>query len=229
MLRCGFRSAPCRMRQTVVRLMASAAASLTSFRASSSRVQRVAGQSWAAVLSEARLTAATRSCGGKSPRPTGPRGILQAGQAVCGKALAPEAGRVAVAVQRGGDVLVGRVARDRGPQDDAAAERQRLGRGTGAGKSLEAVPQFRGEGETRAERTGHERPPCTVRDHGRSDGRIMPCPGDACPDTGGPFTKWTSRWRVIASRMSRSTSSFVSPVATQPGRSGTYAARFVPA
>jgi hypothetical protein len=58
---------------------------------------------------------------------------LQAGEAVGGEALAPQADCVAVAVQFGGDLLVRGAVVVRGPQDEAAAEGEGLGRGTGPG------------------------------------------------------------------------------------------------
>ena len=54
------------------------------------------------------------------------------------------------------------------------------------------------------------------------------CP-DVCPTTladlgtGNPSLRRPSRWKTIASRISHSTSGIDAPVATQPGRSGTYA------
>ena len=57
------------------------------------------------------------------------------------EAFAPLADGVAVAVQFGGDVLVGRVVRLGGAQDDAAAEGQGLGRGAGADEGFELAAQ----------------------------------------------------------------------------------------
>src|SRR5947209_10050840 len=108
--------------------MASSAWRLTSRAASSSRVQWLAGQSCAAVASVARVTASRRSSGGKAPGPAGARGVLQAGQAALGEALAPQADGVAVAVELGGDGLVGGEVVVVGAQDQAAAEGQGLGR-----------------------------------------------------------------------------------------------------
>jgi hypothetical protein len=73
---------------------------------------------------------------------------LQSGEAAFGEAFAPQADGMAVAVQSVGDVLVGRAVGGSGPEDDAAAEGQRLGRGTGAGEGLEAVSKVRREDET---------------------------------------------------------------------------------
>jgi hypothetical protein len=73
---------------------------------------------------------------------------LQSGEAVFGEALAPQADGMAIAVQSVGDVLVGRAVRGSGPEDDPAAEGQRLGCGTGTGEGLEAVSKVRREVET---------------------------------------------------------------------------------
>jgi hypothetical protein len=58
------------------------------------------------------------------------------------EAFAPLADGVAVTVQFGGDVLVGRVVRLGGPQDDAATEGQRLRAGTGADQTFQSAPQI---------------------------------------------------------------------------------------
>lgn len=85
--------------------------------------------------------------------------------------------------------MVGRLVGGRGPEDDAAAEGQRLGRGTGAGQDLETVAQVGTEGKQGAEGTGHERPPCTVRNHGKNDRRIM-------PDLGTPVQTLAAHLRI---------------------------------
>src|SRR5947209_11999536 len=87
--------------------MASSAWRFTSWAANSARVQRLAGQSWSAVASVARVITSRRAPGGKAPGPAGAGGVLQADQAVVGEALAPLADGVAVAVELGGDGLVG--------------------------------------------------------------------------------------------------------------------------
>ena len=56
------------------------------------------------------------------------------------------------------------------PQDDAAAEGQRLGRGAGAEESLELLVGLWVENDTRAERTWHEQPPCTQGNRDRVEG-----------------------------------------------------------
>src|SRR5437763_8706186 len=97
MLLCGLRSAASRMRQTVDRLAASAAYSLTSRAANSSRVQRVDGQPWPSGSSEARARTVARCSGGNARRSARARRVLQAGQAVGGEAGAPQTDGVSVA------------------------------------------------------------------------------------------------------------------------------------
>ena len=75
-------------------------------------------------------TTSTSSEGGKASRPTRPRSVLQAGEAVLDKAVPPEADGMAVTVQLAGNLNVGRVVGVGGPEHDAAAEDQGLGRGT---------------------------------------------------------------------------------------------------
>src|SRR4051812_47198928 len=111
--------------------MASSAWRLTSCAANSSRVQWLARQSCAAVASVARVTTSSRSSGGKAPRPAGAGGVLEAGEATGGEALAPLADGVAVAVEFGGDDLVGGAVVVGRPQDQTAAEGQCLGSGGG--------------------------------------------------------------------------------------------------
>src|SRR5271170_898204 len=114
------------MRAMVERVMASSAWRLTSSMARSSRVQRVAGQSWSAVAWEARATTSRRSSGGKSPRPTGSRGVLQAGEAAFEEALAPQSDGMAVAVELVGDGTVGGLVGVGSAQNDADTESQGL-------------------------------------------------------------------------------------------------------
>jgi hypothetical protein len=87
-------------------------------------------------------TTASCSSGGKAPGPAGAWGILESVQAAGDEAFPPLADGVAVTVQVGGDVLVGRVVRLGGPQDDAAAEGQRLGAGTGADQTFQSAAQI---------------------------------------------------------------------------------------
>ena len=147
------------MRQTVARLMAWVWASLTIVAAISSSVQPLTGRSWLWVVLVAIDSTASRSSGGKAPGPAGAWGVLESLQAFCDEAFAPLADGMAVTVQCGGDVLVGRVVRLGGVQDDAAAEGQRLGSGAGADEGLQLATQVGGQFDDRGEGARHGRAP----------------------------------------------------------------------
>src|SRR5512144_335719 len=119
------------MRQIVARLMAWACATLRIVAAISSSVQPLTGRSWLWVVLVAIDSTASCSSGGKAPGPAGAWGILESLQASGDEAFAPLADGMAVTVQFGGDVLVGRVVRLGGAQDDPAPKGERLGSGTG--------------------------------------------------------------------------------------------------
>jgi hypothetical protein len=75
------------------------------------------------------------------------------------KALTPLSDGVAVAVQKGGDEVVGGVVILRGAQDDAAAEDKSLGRGAGADECLELGAEFGLQFDDGSERARHGCPP----------------------------------------------------------------------
>lgn len=97
----------------------------------------------------------TRSCGGKSPGPAGPRGVLEAGQAVPGEPLPPLADGVPVAAEFRGDGLIGGSVGVGGPENDAAAEDQGLWGGPGPDEGFEVPADVGGEVEPGAEGEGH--------------------------------------------------------------------------
>jgi hypothetical protein len=66
---------------------------------------------------------------------------------------------MAVAVEFGGDLPVGRVVCLGGVQHDAAAEGQRLGRGTGADEGFESAARLGSQHDHRGERARHVSPP----------------------------------------------------------------------
>src|SRR4051794_10081663 len=90
----------------VARLRASSAYSLTSRRAKSSRLQRVAGQSAAAGSSDAQARTAARCSGGKARGAPRAWSVLQARQALVEEAPSPGGNGVAVAAEFVGDVAV---------------------------------------------------------------------------------------------------------------------------
>jgi hypothetical protein len=85
---------------------------------------------------------------------------LQALEALGDKAFAPAADGVAVAAQFDSDVLVGRVVRFGGAQNETAAESQGLGSGAGTGKRFEFTAKFVLQFDNRAEGARHGSPPC---------------------------------------------------------------------
>src|SRR5262249_45543573 len=100
-------------------------AALTMAAASSSRLQRVAGRSWSSVWLLARATTDRGVSGGNARRSATTGQVLQAVQAQNGEAFAPLADGVAVAVEFGGDDLVGGLVRG-GAEDEPAAEGEGL-------------------------------------------------------------------------------------------------------
>jgi hypothetical protein len=75
---------------------------------------------------------------------------------------------MAVTVQFGGDLVVGRVVRLGGAQDDAAAENERLGGGPGADEGLELAATSGIQFDDRAEGARHGSPP------GQQDTMVTP-------------------------------------------------------
>ena len=133
----------------------------------------MAGWSCVSVLLLARLTTCRRSSGGKAPGPAGAGGVLEARQTLSNEAFPPLADGVPVAIQLLGELLVGGIVSGRGVQDEATAERQGLGSGTGADQGLEVLAEFRRQDDTRAKGTRHDLPPCTQGDNDCVRGVIM--------------------------------------------------------
>src|SRR5882724_11663561 len=113
-LRWGCRSASSRMRQILERLMGPVRL-CTRAATKSSRLQRVAAQWYVAGLRVAIDITSRRSEGGKAPRPTGARRIVQATEAVVKITLAPTANSMAITVELGGHLEIRRALRRRGP------------------------------------------------------------------------------------------------------------------
>ena len=70
---------------------------------------------------------------------------MQAGQASSDEAFSPESDGVSIAVEFGGDVLVGGSVVLSDAEDESAAESQRLGRGAGLDQCLELFAVLFGE------------------------------------------------------------------------------------
>jgi len=98
---------------------------------------------------------------------------------------------MAVAVEFGGDLLIGRVVWAGGAQHDAAAEGQRLGSGTGAGEAFEAAATIGIQFKDRGEGARHGRPP-GEQDRVVTLRSMMPTAPPLGQTTGGGFTKRSS-------------------------------------
>jgi hypothetical protein len=88
---------------------------------------------------------------------------LQASETVVEEAIAPQSDRMAIAVQLGSDLTVGRLVRLRRPEDEATAQDQSLGSCGGPGQPLELAPGVRGESDRASEGKRHLRHPCIWR------------------------------------------------------------------
>lgn len=124
----------------------------------SSSVQPWTGRSWLWVVLVAIDSTVSCSSGGKAPGPAGAWGILESLQASGDEAFAPLADGMAVTVQVGGDVLVGRVVRSGGVQDDTAPKGERLGSGTGADEGFESAAKIGIQFDNRGEGAWHATP-----------------------------------------------------------------------
>ena len=105
-------------------------------------------------------TTSTRAEGGKSPRPTRPRSVLQAREALPKVAAPPYGDRVAIAIQFRRDVQIGRAIRVSSPQDHPNAKRKGLGCRTGTDQRLQLFPLFFLQRKHRGKRVGHGERPC---------------------------------------------------------------------
>jgi len=102
------------MRQILERLMGPVRL-CTRAATKSSRLQRVAAQWYVAGLRVAIDITSRRSEGGKAPRPTGARRIVQATEAVVKITLAPTANSMAITVELHGHLEIRRALQRRGP------------------------------------------------------------------------------------------------------------------
>jgi len=125
--------------------MASWACRLTNSLALSSRLQRVAWQSWVAVFSEAIALTSTRSGGGKRSGSTRSWGVLQTGQTVAGEAFPPLADGMSIAVEFLGDGLIGGLIDVGSAEDDAAAKDESLWCGSGPDERFELSARIGGQ------------------------------------------------------------------------------------
>src|SRR4051794_18998924 len=134
-------------------------ARLISVAARSSSAQRVAAWLCSAVVLLAREMTSRRREGGKAPRPTRPWSILKPGQPLPEIAISPDPGGMAIASELGGDLEVGGMILGGGSEDQAAAEDQGLGCGTGPHQGFEPSPLGIRQVDALGERSGHNRDP----------------------------------------------------------------------
>lgn len=99
---------------------------------------------------------------------------MQTGQAGGHEAFTPQTDGVSVAVEFVGHLLVVGAVGGGGAEDDAAAPDQCLRCGEGADKGVQLLLKFRGQYDTRAKGTWHERPPCCWGDSDDVETLIMP-------------------------------------------------------
>src|SRR5439155_10891849 len=112
------------------------------------------------VLLVARVTTSSCSSGGKAPRPTGTRSILQASETVLEKTRSPKDGGVASAAKLVSNLQIGRLILGCQPQDQPTAKDQGLRCGMGPGESLQAILCFEVQNNRRRERVWHDGHPC---------------------------------------------------------------------
>jgi hypothetical protein len=99
-------------------------------------LHRVAGQ-WVSVGFWVAIDKmSTRSAGGKAPRPTWARRILQPGESVGEIPSTPQAHGMAITVHLSGDPEIRRLIGRCGPQDQPTSECQGLGSGMRTGEQL---------------------------------------------------------------------------------------------
>jgi hypothetical protein len=88
---------------------------------------------------------------------------LQARETVIEKAVAPQSDGMAITVQRGGDLAVGRLVWLCRSEDKATAQSQSLGSGSGSAQPLELGAGVCGENDGACEGKWHQRHPCIGR------------------------------------------------------------------
>jgi hypothetical protein len=103
----------------------------------------------------------SRTEGGKLPRSTRPRLILQTGQSVLQVSVSPHGDGVAIATKLSGDLEIAGMVIGGSPKNQSAAKRQGLRRGTGADQGLELGTLWIGQTDNLRERHRHGEHPCS--------------------------------------------------------------------
>ena len=141
--------------------MASSAWRLTKSAARSSRLHWLATQSCSLVLLEASVTTSSCSSGGKAPRPTRPRSILQTGEPMLAESVfAKETTVLRLAAKLVGHLQIGRLIGSANRKISSAAEDQSLRRGMGSGQRLQPSLCIDVQDNRRSKWVWHDRHPC---------------------------------------------------------------------
>src|ERR1039457_359901 len=99
--------------------------------------QRVAGQPRCSVVLLAKLIRLSRSEGGKASRSSRPRRVLETGQSLQDVTVAPHRDGVAITVEFGSDLKVGRMVLVGGSKNQPASEDQGLRSGSGSNQAFQ--------------------------------------------------------------------------------------------
>ena len=105
----------------------------------------------------------TRSEGGKAPRTTRARRIVQASEAVRKRAMTPPADRMTLTVPLGGHLHMRRLIWGGDPEEQPTAQGQSLGRGRGAHQRLQAGMVIQCQRNRAGKRHGHSQCPSEGR------------------------------------------------------------------
>jgi len=109
----------------------------------------------------AREITSSRTEGGKLPRSTRPRLILQTSQSVLQVAVSPYRDGAAIAPKLSGDLEVAGMIRGGGPENQPGSEDQGLRRGTGPDQGLELGTLWISQTNNLRERHRHGEHPCS--------------------------------------------------------------------
>ncbi len=165
----------------------------------SSKLQRVAGQWYVVGFRVAMAITSSRAEGGKAPRATRARCILQATQALGEIATAPTANRMAVTVQLLGYLQIGRVRWRRRAEDHLTTKGQGLGGGGCTGNRFQTRLFLASQDHVGSKWRRHRPVPYKTRKVSTTTFAWLPWYTVAeLKDTGSGFTKWTSSLRIGA-------------------------------
>ena len=101
----------------------------------------------------------TRSEGGKAPRPTRARRIVQASEAMRKRAMTPPADRMTLTVHLGGHLHIRRLIWGGDPEEQPTAQGQSLGSGMGSHQRLQSDMVIQCQRNRAGKRHGHSQCP----------------------------------------------------------------------